>query len=36
MSFEGSVSRQGQVVAQDPPPGARVKVGGQVRITVGD
>jgi len=36
VSFESSVSRQGQVVAQDPPPGARVKVGGQVRITVGD
>jgi len=36
VSFESSVSRQGQVIAQDPPPGARVKVGGQVRITVGD
>jgi serine/threonine-protein kinase len=35
-SFEGAVSRHGQVIAQDPPPGARVKVGGQVRITVGD
>ncbi|MFI5340303.1 MAG: PASTA domain-containing protein [Candidatus Methylomirabilales bacterium] len=36
VSFERSVSREGQVVAQDPPPGAQVKVGGQVMITVGD
>jgi len=36
VSFESSVSHQGQVIAQDPPPGARVKVGGRVRITVGD
>jgi beta-lactam-binding protein with PASTA domain len=36
VSFEQSPSRQGQVVAQDPPPGAQVKVGGQVSITVGD
>ncbi len=32
----GSDARQGQVVAQDPAPGARLKVGGQVRLTVGD
>ncbi len=36
VSFERSVSREGQVVAQDPPPGAHVRVGGQVTITVGD
>ena len=36
VSFERSVSREGRVVAQDPPPGAQVKVGGQVMITVGD
>ncbi len=36
LSFERSVSRQGHVVAQDPPPGAQVKVGGQVMITIGD
>lgn len=36
VSFQQSVSRRGQVVAQDPPPGAQVKVGGQVSITVGD
>jgi eukaryotic-like serine/threonine-protein kinase len=36
VSFERSVSKVGQVIAQDPPPGAQVKVGGQVLITVGD
>ncbi len=36
VSFQRSVSRQGQVVAQDPPPGAPVRVGGPVSITVGD
>jgi len=36
MSFEQSVSRRGHVVAQDPPPGGRVKVGGQVTITMGE
>jgi len=36
VSFERSVSREGRVVAQDPPPGAQVKVGGQAMITVGD
>jgi serine/threonine-protein kinase len=36
ISFVQSVSRQGTVVAQDPAPGAKVKVGGQVQITVGE
>lgn len=36
VSFEQSASRQGQVIAQEPPPGAQVKVGGQATITVGD
>ena len=36
MSFVQAVSRQGTVVAQDPPPGAKVKVGGQVQITIGE
>jgi serine/threonine-protein kinase len=36
ISFIQSVSRQGAVVAQDPPPGAKVKVGAQVQITVGE
>jgi beta-lactam-binding protein with PASTA domain len=36
VGFERSVSREGRVVAQDPTPGAQVKVGGQVTITVGD
>jgi beta-lactam-binding protein with PASTA domain len=36
ISFVQSVSRQGAVVAQDPPPGAKVKVGGQVQITIGE
>jgi serine/threonine-protein kinase len=36
VSFLRSVSREGQVVAQDPPPGAPVKVGAQVSITIGD
>lgn len=36
VSFEQSVSRQGHVVAQDPPPGGKVRVGGQVSITIGE
>ncbi|MGE5851006.1 MAG: PASTA domain-containing protein [Candidatus Methylomirabilota bacterium] len=36
ISFVQSVSRQGTVVAQDPAPGGKVKVGGQVQITVGE
>lgn len=36
VSFEASATRQGQVVAQDPPPGGKVKVGAQVQITIGE
>jgi beta-lactam-binding protein with PASTA domain len=36
INFEQAPSREGHVVAQDPPPGASVKVGGQVQITVGE
>ncbi len=36
ISFIQSVSRQGTVVGQDPLPGAKVKVGGQVQITIGE
>lgn len=36
VSFAASASRQGVVVAQDPPPGGKVKVGSQVQITVGE
>ena len=36
VSFEKRVSKEGQVIAQDPPPGTPMKVGGQVLITVGD
>jgi beta-lactam-binding protein with PASTA domain len=36
VSFDRSVSQQGHVMAQDPPPGAQVKVGGQVQLTIGD
>jgi serine/threonine-protein kinase len=36
MSFDRSVSQQGHVMAQDPPPGAQVKVGGQIQLTIGD
>lgn len=36
VSFERSVSAEGQVLTQDPPPGSQVKVGGQVMLTVGD
>jgi serine/threonine-protein kinase len=34
--FIQSVVRQGTVLGQEPPPGAKVQVGGQVRITVGE
>lgn len=34
--FEQAPSREGKVVAQDPPPGERLAVGGKVRITVGE
>jgi eukaryotic-like serine/threonine-protein kinase len=36
VSFEQTVSRHGQVVAQDPPPGGKVKVGGLVTLTIGE
>ncbi len=36
VSFERTVLRGGHVIAQDPPPGAQVKVGEQVLITVGN
>jgi serine/threonine-protein kinase len=36
LSFERSVSPRGQVVAQDPPPGGKVKVGDQVQLTIGE
>ena len=36
VSFERTASKEGQVIGQEPPPGAQVKVGGQVLITVGD
>jgi serine/threonine-protein kinase len=36
VSFIQSISRHGQVVGQEPPPGATLKVGGQVQITVGE
>ena len=36
VSFAESASQQGHVMAQDPPPGAQVKVGGQVQLTIGD
>jgi serine/threonine-protein kinase len=36
VSFKEAADRQGRVVAQDPPAGAQIKVGGQVQLTVGD
>jgi beta-lactam-binding protein with PASTA domain len=36
MSFHVAVAKEGRVIAQDPPPGAQVKVGGQVQITIGE
>lgn len=36
MSFYESMAQGGHVVAQDPAPGAQIKVGGQVQITIGD
>lgn len=36
LSFVETVSQGGHVVEQDPAPGAQVKVGGQVQITIGD
>lgn len=36
MSFVESIAQGGHVLEQDPSPGAQVKVGGQVQITIGD
>ncbi len=36
LSFNESISQGGTVIAQDPAPGAQVKVGGQVQLTIGD
>lgn len=36
ISFQQSPSREGRVLSQDPPPGASVKLGGQVQITIGE
>ncbi len=36
ISFQQAISLEGRVVAQDPPPGASVKVGSRVQITVGE
>jgi serine/threonine-protein kinase len=36
LSFETTISGKDRVVAQDPPPGHPVKVGDQVRLTIGE
>jgi serine/threonine-protein kinase len=36
VSFLQEASQQGRVVAQNPPPGGTVRVGGQVEITIGE
>jgi eukaryotic-like serine/threonine-protein kinase len=36
ISFRQAASKEGHVVAQDPAPGASVKVGGQVQLTIGE
>lgn len=36
VSFEQSVSSRGHVVAQEPPPGSKVKVGDQIQLTIGE
>ena len=36
ISFQQAASKEGHVVTQDPAPGASVKVGGQVHITIGE
>jgi serine/threonine-protein kinase len=36
LSFETTISGKDRVVAQDPPPGRPVKVGDQVRLTIGE
>jgi beta-lactam-binding protein with PASTA domain len=36
LTFYQAVSKEGHVVSQDPLPGAQVKIGGQVQITIGE
>ena len=36
VSFQQEASRQGHVIAQDPAPGGKVRVGGQVQLTIGE
>jgi eukaryotic-like serine/threonine-protein kinase len=36
VSFQQAASKEGHVMAQDPAPGASIKVGGQVQITIGE
>lgn len=36
LSFNETIAQGGTVIDQDPAPGAQVKVGGQVQITIGD
>ncbi len=36
VSFQQEVSRQGHVIAQEPAPGSKIRVGGQVQLTVGE
>ena len=36
LSFYESIAQGGHVIEQDPAPGAQVKVGGQVQITISD
>jgi eukaryotic-like serine/threonine-protein kinase len=36
IGFQQAASKQGHVVAQDPAPGASIKIGGQVQITIGE
>jgi serine/threonine-protein kinase len=36
IGFQQAASREGHVVGQDPPAGARITVGGQVQLTVGE
>lgn len=36
LSFYVAVAKEGRVIAQDPPPGSQIKVGGQVQLTIGE
>jgi serine/threonine-protein kinase len=36
VAFQQEASRQGHVVAQDPAPGGKVRVGGLVQLTIGE